>query len=177
MPLYSPNVGELEFCELRLNGVLGSSLSSSVARRRLRVRHEAPEHCVADAPLETPQRLLARFALPNLLALIDSASSVRPGLAGGDHVQGVVELAIPCQREPVAHHLPARCLKRRCAGVRGEVRLGREASHVSDRAYDPGGQDGSYAEDLGEGAAGSFHLGFDAPAQVSDLPIQRPYVT
>ena len=60
------------------------------------------------APLgEQAQRLLARFALPDLLAVIDSASSVRPSLAGGDHVQGVVELAVACQREPVAHHLPA----------------------------------------------------------------------
>jgi hypothetical protein len=82
--------------ELRLLGVLGSSLSSSVARRRLRDRHEAPEHCVADAPLETPQRLLARFALRDLLAVIDSASSVRPGLAGGDHVQSaLLSLRLP----------------------------------------------------------------------------------
>jgi hypothetical protein len=28
-------------------------------------------------------------------------------LAGGDHVQGVVELAVARQRESVAHHLPA----------------------------------------------------------------------
>jgi hypothetical protein len=31
------------------------------------------------------------------------------------------------------------------------VRFGREASHVSDRPHDPRGQDGTYAEDLGEG--------------------------
>jgi hypothetical protein len=34
------------------------------------------------------------------------------------------------------------------------VDLGREASHVPDRPYDPSGQYGSYAEDLGEGGAG-----------------------
>ena len=40
---------------------------------------------------------------------------------------------------------------------------GREARHVADRPDDPSGQYGTYAEDLGEGGAGSFYLGFDAP--------------
>jgi hypothetical protein len=53
------------------------------------------------------------------------------------------------------------------------VRFAREACRVAERAYDPGGQDGTYAEDLGEGGAGSFHLGFDSPLEVGDLPIQR----
>jgi hypothetical protein len=44
------------------------------------------------------------------------------------------------------------------------------------RPYDPGGQYGTHAEDLGEGGAGSFHLGFDAPVQVLDLSVQRPDV-
>src|SRR5215218_5125237 len=93
--------------ELRLLGILGSSLSSGAARRRLRVRHETPEDGVGDAPLEAPQSLLTRFALRELLAVVGSAPSVRPGLAYGDHVQGVVEPAIPGQREPVAHHIAA----------------------------------------------------------------------
>src|SRR5215213_7013060 len=92
------------FYELRFYGVLGSSLSSGAARRRLRVRHEAPEDGVGDAPLETPQRLLAGFALRDLLAVVGPAPSVRPGLAYGDHVQGVVEPAVAGQREPVTHH-------------------------------------------------------------------------
>src|SRR5215207_11391282 len=106
---YSPNLAEGKFSEveLPLNGFLGSSLSSGAARRRLRVRHEAPEDGVGDAPLETPQRLLAGLALRYLLAVVGPAPSVRPGLAGGDHVQSVVELAVAGQREPVAHHLPA----------------------------------------------------------------------
>ena len=54
--------------------------------------------------------------------------------------------------------------------------LGREAPHVTDRPDDPRGQYGTHAEDLGEGGAGSFHLGFDAPVQVLDLSVQRPYV-
>src|SRR5215217_7657239 len=87
--------------------VLGSSLSSSAARRRLRIRHEAPEHCVGNAPLEAPQRLLAGLALLYLLAVVAPTRSVRPGLRGGGHVQGIVELTVPCQRELVAHHLPA----------------------------------------------------------------------
>jgi hypothetical protein len=53
---------------------------------------------------------------------------------------------------------------------------GREAPHVPDRAYDPSGQYGTYAEDLGEGGAGSFHLGLDAPVEVRYLSIQRPDV-
>src|SRR4051794_20314415 len=73
-------------------GVLGSSLSSGVARMRPRVRHEAPEDGIADAPLEAPQRFLAGFALRDLLAVVPSAPSVRPGLAYCDHVQGAVEL-------------------------------------------------------------------------------------
>ena len=54
--------------------------------------------------------------------------------------------------------------------------LGRETRHVANRPYDLGGQDGTYVQDLGEGGAGSFHLGFDAPTQVSDLPVERPNV-
>ena len=55
--------------------------------------------------------------------------------------------------------------------------LGREARDVTNRAYDPRGQDGTYAEDPRKGGAGSFHLGLDAPAQVRDLSIQRSHVT
>src|SRR5215211_2015712 len=143
-------------------GVLGYSSSSDVARRRLRIRHEALEDGIGDAPLEAPQSLLAGFALRDLLAVVGSASGVRPGLASGDHVQGVIELAVASQREPVAHHLPAGSLHRRCTGVGGEVRLGRKSHHVADRPDDLRCQYGSYAEDLGEGGAGSFYLGFDA---------------
>jgi hypothetical protein len=96
---YPPKCVEGEFCELRRDGVLGSSLSSGATRRRLRVRHEVPEDGVGDAPLEAPQRLLTGFALRDLLAVIDPSSSVRPSLADGDHVQGVVELAVAGQRE------------------------------------------------------------------------------
>src|SRR5918911_3297133 len=53
------------------------------------------------------------------------------------------------------------------------MRLGREACHVADSPHDPRGQDGTYAEDLGEGATGGFYLGFDALVEVGDLPIQR----
>src|SRR5215218_916854 len=163
--------------KLRMTSFLGSSLSSGAARRRLRVRHETLEDGVGDAPLEAPQRLLAGLALRDLLAVVSSAPSVRPGLASGDHVQGVVELAVAGQGEPVAHHLAAGGLHRRCTGVGGEVRLGREARHVPDGSYDPRGQDGTYAEDLGECGARGFYLGFDAPTQVRDLSIKRPDVT
>jgi hypothetical protein len=54
------------------------------------------------------------------------------------------------------------------------VGLGREALHVADRPDDRSGQYGTYAEDLGEGGAGGFYLGFDAPVQVRDLSIQCP---
>jgi hypothetical protein len=54
------------------------------------------------------------------------------------------------------------------------VGLGREARHIADRPDDPRGQYGTYAQDLGKGGAGGLHLGFDAPVQVGDLPIQRP---
>src|SRR5215211_1814738 len=97
----------LGHAELRHNGVLGSSLSSGAARRRLQIHHEAPKDGVRDASLETPQGLLAGFALSYLLAVVDPAPSVGPGLAYGDHVQGVVELAVAEQREPVAHRLAA----------------------------------------------------------------------
>src|SRR5829696_6257418 len=75
--------------------ILGSSLSSGAAQRRLQIRHEALEDGVADAPLEAPQRLLTRFALRDLLAIVSPAPNVRSGLADGDHVQGVVELWLP----------------------------------------------------------------------------------
>jgi len=56
------------------------------------------------------------------------------------------------------------------------VGLGRETRHVADRPYDPRGQYGTHTEDLGEGVAEGFYLGFDAPVEVRDLPIQRPDV-
>ena len=56
------------------------------------------------------------------------------------------------------------------------MRFAREACYVAYTPQDRCGQDGTYAEDLGEGAARRFHLGFDARVQVSDLPVQRPYV-
>jgi hypothetical protein len=56
------------------------------------------------------------------------------------------------------------------------VRLARETRHVSDRPYDPRGQDGACAEDFGKGGAGGLHLGFDALVEVGDLPVQRPDV-
>src|SRR5215208_5015723 len=82
--------------EFRINGVLGSSLSSGAARMRSRVRHEAPEDGIADAPLEAPQRLLTGFALRHLLAVVSPAANVRPGLAYRDHVQGaLLSLRLP----------------------------------------------------------------------------------
>src|SRR5215213_7989772 len=101
--------------ELRPCGILGSSLSSGSLRVRPRVRREASEDGIGATPLETPQSLLTRFTLRDLLAVVGRAPNVGPGLAGGDHMQGIVELAVASQREPVAHHLPARCLQRRCA--------------------------------------------------------------
>jgi hypothetical protein len=56
------------------------------------------------------------------------------------------------------------------------VRLGRETRHVADRPDDPSSQYGTYAVDLGEGGAGGFHLGFDAPVKIGDLPVERPDV-
>jgi hypothetical protein len=53
------------------------------------------------------------------------------------------------------------------------VGLGREACYVADRTDDLGGQYRANAEDLREGGAGSFYLGFDALAHVRDLSIQR----
>src|SRR5512132_4293211 len=103
----SANFALHDFCELRRRGFLGSSLSSGSLRMRPRVRREASEDGIGDAPLEAPQSLLTRFTLRDLLAVVGSPLIVRPGLAGGDHMQGVVELAVASQREPVAHHLPA----------------------------------------------------------------------
>src|SRR3954451_1730366 len=85
--------------ELPLYGVLGSSLSSGAARRLLRIRHEAPEDCIADAPLEAPQRFLAGLALICLLAVVSPAPSIRPGLAYRHYVQGVVEVSVAGHRE------------------------------------------------------------------------------
>src|SRR5215208_1712579 len=68
--------------------VLGSSLSSGPARRRLlRIRLEDLEDGIGDAPLEAPQRLLAGLALRDLLTVVGPAPRVRPGLAYRDHVQ------------------------------------------------------------------------------------------
>src|SRR5215218_2334149 len=128
---------------LLLYGILGSSLSSRTARGHPRICHKALEDGIGDAPLEAPQRLLTRLALRDLLAVVDSTPNVRPGLAHRDHVQGVVEVAVPGQRQSVPYHLAARSLHRRRAGVGGEVALGREALRVADRSDDLCGQYGS----------------------------------
>jgi hypothetical protein len=60
-----------------LDGVLGSSLSSGTARKRLRIRHEGFENGIADAPLEASQRLLTGLALRNLLAVVDGYSLLK----------------------------------------------------------------------------------------------------
>src|SRR5215208_4905897 len=76
------------FTESLRRGVLGSSLSSGPARRRLlRIRLEDLEDGIGDAPLEAPQRLLAGLALRDLLTVVGPAPRVRPGLAYRDHVQ------------------------------------------------------------------------------------------
>jgi len=76
--------------------LLGSSLSSGAARRCPRVRHEAPEDGVTDAPLEASQRLLAGLALCHLLAVVGPAPNVRSGLAYRDHMQGaLLSLRLP----------------------------------------------------------------------------------
>ena len=120
---YSPKCPEGVFCELRLLGVLGSSLSSGAARRRLQICQEALEDDIGDVPLEASQCFLTRFALRYLLALVGSAPNVRPSLAGGDHLQSIIELAVSGQREPVAYHLATRGLHRRRSGVGGKVGL------------------------------------------------------
>ena len=67
-------------------------------------------------------------------------------------MQGVVELAVFKANESLWRTTsPLEASSR--AGVGSKVRLGREARHVADRIDDPGGRDGSYAEDLGEGGA------------------------
>jgi hypothetical protein len=110
----------------------GSSLSSNAARRLLQICHETLKDGIGDAPLETPQRFLTRFALREFLTVVGSTPNVRPGLAYRDHVHGVIEVTVARQREPVPYHLPARSLHRRGAGVGGEVvGLGREAPHVA----------------------------------------------
>src|ERR687890_119778 len=130
---------------------------------RLRICHKARENGIGDASLEAPQRLLAGLALSDLLAVVGSAPSIRPGLAYRHHVQGVVEVSVAGQRKPVAHHLPTGGLNRRRARVGSKVAPAREALHAADRPDDLRGQYGTYAEDLREGGTGSFHLGFDAP--------------
>jgi hypothetical protein len=52
------------------------------------------------------------------------------------------------------------------------VGLGREAHHIADRSDDLRGQYWTYAKDLGEGGAGSFYFGFDAPIEICDLSLQ-----
>ena len=92
----------------RIHLLLGSSLSRGAARRFLQICHEALEDGIGDAPLEALQRLLTGLALRHLLAVVDSTPNVRPGLADGDHVQGVVEVTVSGQqREPIPYHLPA----------------------------------------------------------------------
>jgi hypothetical protein len=61
--LSSANFRGNRYGEVRVLVLLGSSLSSSAARRRLRIRQEALVDGVADAPLEASQRLLAGLAL------------------------------------------------------------------------------------------------------------------
>jgi hypothetical protein len=128
----------------------------------LQICHEAHEDSIGDAPLEAPQRLLTRLALRELLAVVNPAPNIRPGLAYRDHVQGGVEVSVASQGEPVPYHLPTRGLNRRRARIGSKVSLGWETHHTADRPYDLGGQYGTYAKDLGESGTRSFYLGFDS---------------
>jgi hypothetical protein len=50
-------------------------MSRGAARGCLRIFQKAPEDGIADAPLEAPQSLLARFALIYVLAVVGAAPS------------------------------------------------------------------------------------------------------
>src|SRR5215216_3352726 len=130
---------------------VGPSVSRDRLQSELRICQECLENRVRDASLETAHRLPARFALRQLLTEVGSAAGIAASLADRDHVQHLVEAAVPGQREPVPDHLPAGGLDGSQARVGGEVRPTRKPSHVAHDADDLRGQDRSHAEDLGEG--------------------------
>jgi hypothetical protein len=88
----------------------------------------------------------------------------------------MVELAVPGPRQPVAHHLTAGGLQRRGAGVRGEMVLGREPTHIPDLAEQFGGQHRTDAEQLHQAGLGLGDRGRDARLDHSDPPVQLAHV-
>jgi hypothetical protein len=156
---------------------IGPSVSRDRWQSELRICKECFENRVRDASLETAHRLSARFALRQLLTEVDSAAGIAASLADRDHVHDLVEAAVAGEREPVPDHLPAGGLDGSHARVGGEVRFARKPSHVAHHADDLRGQDGTHAEDLGEGGARGLHLLPDALVQIGDPLVEGANVT
>jgi hypothetical protein len=129
------------------------------------VIHEASVDDVGESPFEAAQRFEVGLALVALAPVVVLAGAGHPGLGDGRDVQHVVEPAVAASVEPVPVVLPGGHVDGRGAGVAGEVRLGREPTHVDHLSEDLASTQRADAVDADQRAA---LLG----DRVGDLPLE-----
>jgi hypothetical protein len=98
------------------------------------IGQQAPVDGIRQPALQAPQRFLGGLALGQLAPVVDLAGAGPADLDHGHHVQGVIQLAVPGPRQPVADDLAAGGLQRGSAGMSGEMMLAREPADVTDLA-------------------------------------------
>jgi hypothetical protein len=110
----------------RLNhtpGLLGpvTSASAQPGSLKLLIGQQATVDGVRQSAFQAPQRFFGGLALGQL-ALVIGLPSTRPAdLDHRHHVQGVIQLAVPGPRQPVADDLAAGGLQWGGAGVGAEI--------------------------------------------------------
>src|SRR5215204_6718735 len=65
------------------------------------VELELAPNCVADAPLQCPERFLLRLALDEFAFVIDASGGVVRDLSDRDEMHRMVQLAVPARVQPM----------------------------------------------------------------------------
>jgi hypothetical protein len=130
------------------------------------------EDDVGQPPLEAPQGFAFGLTLGLLAGQVGDRSRLPGDLGKGHIMQGTVEPAVAATIETVAIG-PARGDRdRRSAVGGGEVVSVREAGHLPNLAQDPGGQDGTDADQVDQpGAAGRDQRG-QLAGELTDLTVE-----
>jgi hypothetical protein len=127
------------------------------------------EDDVGQPPLEAPQGFALGLALGLLAVQVGDCSRLPGGLGKGHIMQGTVEPAVAASIETVAVGPAGGDRDRGGAVGGGEMVSVREAGHLPDLAQDPGGQDGTNADQVDQpGAAGRDQRG-QLAGELTDL--------
>ena len=117
------------------------------------VGDELPVDGVADAPLEGAHCFFAAVAVGLLAEVVVASGCVVAGLGDGDHVDGVIQLAVAAWVEPVPDDRAAGGFDRGGRVVAGVVPGAWEPADLAAVAEDVGGDDRPDPVQLGERGA------------------------